>query len=305
MNISTFLKKSNITTKLCLICLLMLLYLIIRKNIIQPEKIEGYQNKSDNKIKYYNNDTLYDDFYVNIYDKLLFNDNKIRYEIKELAKLLDINKDSIMLDIGSGMGHHCKAFKDLKAKCIGVDKSPAVIKKAKKNYPDCKFIQGDINNMRLFDKEKFNILTCFYFTIYYIKDKKQFFKNCYYWLKHGGCLAIHLVDRDKFNPIIPAGDPLVIVSPQKHAKERINTSLVTFNNYKYKSKFIMKEKNDVLFKETFKFKDNSYRVNEHKMYMEHSKDILAIALDMGFTITAKLDLLLCNYDYQYIYILKK
>ena len=48
MNISTFLKKSNITTKLCLICLLMLLYLIIRKNIIQPEKIEGYQNKSDN-----------------------------------------------------------------------------------------------------------------------------------------------------------------------------------------------------------------------------------------------------------------
>ena len=67
----------------------------------------------------------------------------------------------------------------------------------------------------------------------------------------------------------------------------------------------MKKKNDVLFKETFKFKDNSYRVNEHKMYMEPSKEILSIALDMGFTIIAKLDLLLCSYDYQYIYILKK
>ncbi len=310
MSLSNFIKKANTKTKICLTLLLLLLFLNVKNGmLVDNTKIEGYKNKdkSKKKAKYYFNDTIYDDFYVNIYDKLLFNDNKIRYETKELIEIININNNSIILDIGCGLGHHCKVFKDNKAKCVGLDKSEAVIKRAKKNYPDCKFVKGDAKQMNLFDKEHFNVITTFYFSIYYFKDKHIFFKNCAYWLKPGGYLAIHLVDRDKFNPIIPAGDPLSIVSPQKYAKKRIDTSLVTFNNYKYKSQFLMNSKNkdNVTFKETFKFKDNTYRINEHKMYMEHSKQILSIAQKYGFSIIAKIDLLLCHYDYQYVYILQK
>ena len=309
MSLSKFLKKSNTKTRVCCMVLLLLLFVIIRNSTRRPLSIiEKYTNRSTKKAKYHTTiSTIYDTFYVNIYDNLLFSDNKIRYECKELIKIVNINKNTIVLDIGCALGHHCKVFKDQKAKSTGLDKSSAMIKKARSNYPTCLFVKGNMLNQKLFDRERFNLLTCFYFTVYYTRQKDLFFKNCYYWLKPGGYLAIHLVNRDKFNPIIPAGDPLVIVSPQKHAKERIVTSLVQFNGYKYKSKFITHstDKERVVFKETFKFKDNTYRINEHKLYMEETKDILEIALNNGFTILSKIDLMICGYDYQYIFVLQK
>ena len=45
---------------------------------------------------------------------MLFSDNKIRYECKELIKIVNINKNTIVLDIGCALGHHCKVFKDQK-----------------------------------------------------------------------------------------------------------------------------------------------------------------------------------------------
>ena len=36
----------------------------------------------------------------------------------------------------------------------------------------------------------------------------------------GGYLILHLVNRDKFDPILNAADPLHLVSAQKHAKEK-------------------------------------------------------------------------------------
>jgi ubiquinone/menaquinone biosynthesis C-methylase UbiE len=302
------LKKLSTHIKICFILILVLLLINIRYPFtINNYAIEGYQNKSKKRINYYYNFTIYDNFYINIYDKLLYNSSKLNYETKELIKIVNINKDTKLLDIGCCTGHHCKIFKDNKAKVIGLDKSKAAIKQAKKNYPKCKFVLGNTLNMDLFDKESFNVLTCFYFTLYYIKNKEQFFKNCYYWLKPGGYLAIHLVNRDKFNPIIPAGDPLFIVSPQKYAKKRITTSLVSFRTFKYKSKFIPNKVNKdiVYFKETFKFKDGSFRINEHKLFMNDSKQIISLAQKYGFTTIAKIDLLLCNYDYQYVYILQK
>ena len=41
------------------------------------------------------------------------------------------------------------------------------------------------------------------------------------WLMPGGYLIVHLVDRESFDPILPPGNPLYVVSPQKYAKERI------------------------------------------------------------------------------------
>ena len=61
-----------------------------------------------------------------------------------------------------------------------------------------------------------------YFTMYYVKNKIQLIKNCYNWLRPGGYFIVHLVNREMFDPIINAGDPLTMVSAQKYAKKRNN-----------------------------------------------------------------------------------
>ena len=83
-----------------------------------------------------------------------------------------------------------------------------------------------------------------------------------HWLKPGGFLALHLVNRDRFDPIIPAGNPFYIVSPQKYAKKRITNTIVHFDTVEYKSNFDIKnsvnsqDSPNAFLSETFKNKKN-------------------------------------------------
>ena len=122
----------------------------------------------------------------------------------------------------------------------------------------------------------------------------------------GGYLILHLVDREKFDPILPPGNPLYIVSPQKYAKERITHTKITFNNFVYTSNFNLEANKDVAtFEEKFKFNDGKVRKQEHLLYMEDSQDILTKAADAGFIVQGKIDLVSCAYPNQYMYILVK
>jgi SAM-dependent methyltransferase len=186
------------------------------------------------------------------------------------------------------------------------------VKKAKETYPDLKFQVADVLNKAIFPGEAFTHITCFYFTLYYIQNKAAFFENCMHWLQPGGFLAVHIVNRDKFDPILPAGNPFSIVSPQKYAKKRITTTTVKFDEFEYKSNFIMKDQiadntePNAIMKETFKTKKTGdVRENEHKLYMLTQAEILDIAKDAGFIIDSKIDLVDCQYDSQYVYVLQK
>ena len=50
---------------------------------------------------------------------------------------------------------------------------------------------------------------------------------------------LHLVDKDNFDPILPAGNPFTIVSPQKYADERITSTEIVFYDHNYKSESIL------------------------------------------------------------------
>ena len=65
----------------------------------------------------------------------------------------------------------------------------------------------------------FSTITCFYFTIYYIKDKNTFLQNCYNWLMPGGYLVLHLVNRDKFDPILNVAGPYILLVLKSMLKE--------------------------------------------------------------------------------------
>lgn len=277
------------------------------------QQVEGFEAPKTNEFKM--NDTvpeIYDDFYATIYDDLVFNKNKNDYEIGKWIEHTQPDKQSIVLDIGSGTGHHVSSLKAHGYNAVGIDISPSMVKKAKETYPDLKFQVADVLSSSIFPEESFTHITCFYFTLYYIRNKKLFFENCMRWLTPGGFLAIHVVNRDKFDPILPAGNPFSIVSPQKYAKKRITSTTVMFDEFEYKSNFDMKETvqdentANAIMKETFKNNKNGNVIqNEHQLYMSTQAEILDIAKDVGFIIDSKINLLDCQYDSQYVYVLQK
>ena len=181
-----------------------------------------------------------------------------------------------------------------------------MIMEAKQKYPNLTFKEGDATKMTLFPAQTFTHITCLYFTLYYIQNKRQFFKNCYTWLQPGGYLIVHLVDRNMFDPILNVSDPLFLVSAQKHAKKRITTSLVKFNGFQYKGEFKLNKEDDIaIFEETFKDKQGKVRKNEHLLYMPTQQQIIQLAQDVGFILEGKIDLVPVQYEYQNLYVLYK
>ena len=260
----------------------------------------------EENVVYKEGNDLYDDFYANIYDYLVFNSVKNNYEVGIIINNSAPTSKSVIADIGCGTGHHVA---DLTAKnftVIGIDISQAMIKEAKNKYPNSEFKLGNALDNSLFQQQYLTHILCLYFTVYYFKEKQQFFYNCMDWLMPGGFLIVHLVDREKFDPILPPGNPLYVVSPQKYAKERITKTKVTFNDFVYTSNFNFNKENDIsTFDEKFKFNDGKIRKQQQKLYMEDTATIVNIAQECGFILHGKLDMVKCAYDNQYLYIFVK
>ena len=296
--------------KILLFCLLFLM-LVVLFNRKKPLSIEGYEQqdkatKGENFILKEGND-IYDDFYISIYDDLFYSSMKDDYEIGQIISKTDATSESRILDIGSGTGHHVSKLGEQGFHAIGLDSSESMVKKAKETYPSSEFVTGDAMGALDFQYNYFTHILCMYFTVYHMKNKERFFTNVINWLMPGGYFILHLVDRDAFDPILPAGQGFLIVSPQKYAKKRITKTSVHFNDFVYSADFdLNSNKNIAVFNEKFKFKNGSrVRKNQHVLYMETADDILTIAQECGFIIDGKIDLLKCGYDSQFLFILRK
>ena len=196
---------------------------------------------------------------------------------------------------------------------------------ASERYPNCKFMQGDPLNFMNFASEYATAILLLDFAIYYIKDRRTLFYNCYHWLKPGGYLVIHLVNRHMFDPIVPAAKPFTLVSPQSVAKTRITTSDVVFHNFDYKSKFEFEDStnatnatnantnneiksrsgDNVTIIETMKDRRGKVRKNIRSLKMTGQNIIIGDAKDAGFSMLGQYDLVKSQREYQYIYILYK
>lgn len=297
---------SSIWLKIFFMTALVLILLKRYNEFNGDSRVEGFTQMKSYILK--ENDNLYDDFYVKHYDSYAYGSGKTDFEFDEICHTSKPNKKkSKILDVGCGTGNLVNKFVKKGYKVRGVDKSKSMIKKAKSKHPNCNFKVDDALDSITHEPNSYTHVLCTYFTIYYMKDKLKFFRNAYTWLKPKGTLTLHLVNRDKFSPIIDAAEMLLMVDPQKYAKKRITQSFLKFNDYSYKADFkLQKHKNTAVFEEKFKSdKSGNVRANQHTMYMERQKEILALAKSVGFILQGKIDMKACGFKHQYLYVLKK
>jgi len=255
------------------------------------------------------NSEIYDDFYANIYDRLMLPEKRVQFEIDQIIQMTEPNpKFSAILDIGSGTGELVNRLQKKGFDVYGIDLSQDMVDHSLKKNPDLKITCGDANSSMAFENGTFTHVLCLGLTIYQFPDKRQFFQNCYSWLKSGGYLVIHLVDRDHFDTIIPAGKPPLVDSPQKHSKQRITDTIIDFIDFHYKSVFQFKDSDKTaILKETFTDGiTKNVRQNELVLYMENVNDVLRIASAVGFLVKGQVNMLhAVGDDYQYIIVLER
>ena len=292
-------------------------------NTMYKSKSEGFEQESRFILK--QNDEVFDDpFYVGIYDELFYKKLYNSYEVGIILNEIHPTSKDVVVEIGSKTGSYTSALQQsCGCNVIGLDASKAMVEYASKRHPNCKFVQGDPLDFMSFSSEYATAILLLDFAIYYIKDRRTLFYNCYHWLKPGGYLVLHLVNRHMFDPIVPAAKPFTLVSPQSVAKKRITSSDVVFKDFDYKSKFEFgqekegeegqeqegknrdKASDSVTITETMKDRRGKVRKNVRSLRMSGQKIIIGEAKDSGFTMLGQYDLVKSQREYQYIYILYK
>ena len=296
--------NSNSMNSRLLQSLIVLAIVLIILNIYNRyfyKKLEGFIQSNKYILKEGTN--IYDEFYTQIYDDLMLPQNRVEYEILKIIEMTEPSKTySIFLDVGSGTGHSLNYLNKLGYQTYGIDKSKAMVGFSQAKFPDISVKCGDVKDPITFDRGTFTHILCTGMTIYEIENKWIFFQNSYFWLQANGYLIIHLVDKDKFNTIIPAGNPEVLDNPQKYSKTRITDTIVDFIDFKYKSSYDFSKSGSVIHKESFTdVKTQNVRENEKTLCMENIKDILLLATKYGFLTKGKVELKDKEGEYLYIF----
>lgn len=279
--------------------LFMLSLLLIVVVVFRPKVyIEGFKTEIKGYVEKTNED-LYDDFYSEIYDYLVFSNVRNQYELGIINQTKPTSQ-SIILDIGCGTGNVVHLLNEQGLNIVGVDESQSMINKTIEKYPHLKpkLVKGNVLQTHLFPLYRFTHVLCLYFTIYYLKNKSLFLENVYDWLKPGGVFILHLVNRDQFSPLLP-------MNTHKR-RENGKYSKIHFTQFDYESNFeLYKNANTGVFKERFRNKRGDTRKQQHTFYMEDQKTIITMAQKIGFIIESKINMEEIKYNHQYLYILKK
>lgn len=238
-------------------------------------------------------DVYADEFYVAIHDRLMLPQETIDDQVQKMvAMTFPSQRSSVFLDVGSGTGMLATRLANEGYSVYAVDKSQAMVDFAmggRDKEAKCKdtaksskptFKVGDILDPMLWEPGTFSHITCTGFTIYSFENKLQVLRNCLQWLQPGGYFIVHLVDKDQFESIIPAGRPRVMDWIQ--TPKRITETNIDFVDFEYTA--IYDFSNDpVTLRETFTDSlSKNVRQQEQIFYMNSVPEIIALAQSAGF-----------------------
>jgi ubiquinone/menaquinone biosynthesis C-methylase UbiE len=253
------------------------------------------------------NDGLYDKFYASVYDQLTQQQSrtaaKVALLFQEWEKKAWKAEQMSVLDAGCGTGVASAAFAKMKVKHIlALDKSEAMLDKAKfgnQKNPAVSYRLADLNNPSALSGGEVSHAACLYFTLYYLPDKDAFFRNMFLWVKPGGELAVEVVNKYKFDPMLESASPWAGFSLQKYTDKRITESSVTFDKFTYTGRFDLYDP-AADFTETFRFKDGQVRRQKHKLTMPTMEEIVKMGQAAGWTYVKYIDLVIVGFEYSYI-----
>ena len=276
--------------------------------------IPGAQKEDQGMVRYMGNSELYDKFYASIYEQITQGSVRTQAEVglilHEWTKRGDDLKNFEVLDIGCGTGIAVSALAKIGVKkVVGLDNSAAMLDQAKnttlplttltdEQKARIEWRKDDAMNPSACQGGEFTNVLMLYFTIYYFQDKETVFRNLFFWVKPGGRLTIHVVNKHKFDPMLESAAPWLGFSLQKYSDTRIQKSEVVFNKFRYVAEFDLQ---DPLaeFRETIRIKDGRVRRQKHTLKMEDMNEIVGMAKAAGWEYVGYTDLTPLSLEYMY------
>ncbi len=279
------------------------------------EEVPGATDEKAGIIKWLDNQTLYDSFYAGVYDQLTQGSVRTQAEVGLLATEWTKRGDELqnfeVLDAGCGTGIATLSFGKLGCKkVVGLDVSKGMLDQAKnvvlpqstltaEQKENVSFRQADLIDPSACAAGEFSHACLLYFTVYYFTDKEALFRNFHLWIRPGGKLAVHVVNKHKFDPMLESSAPWMGFSLQKYTKDRITKSEVSFNKFKYTGEFLLTDP-AAEFRETFRFADGKVRRQKHDFVMEDINTIVGFAKAAGWKYDGFVDCTKLSAEYFYI-----
>ena len=97
-------KMTNFGKILLFIAILLILIVFFKSVTVPHSTRENFEQRESFTFK--KGIDIYDDFYANVYDHLVYNNIKTDYEVGQIINTTTPSSQSIILDVGCGTGHH-------------------------------------------------------------------------------------------------------------------------------------------------------------------------------------------------------
>jgi 2-polyprenyl-3-methyl-5-hydroxy-6-metoxy-1,4-benzoquinol methylase len=299
---------------LAIVFLSLYLYRISESPYSKKNKaLEGFTQEQPYVLK--QNQNIYDDFYAEMYDGVHDRNKICQRELFQIVKMSEATTaNSVFLEVGSATGTVLNHLSNAGYTAYGIDKSDAMVTYTETMHPELNVKKADVLDPMTYENGLFTHVLCLNFMVYEFENKRQFFSNCYYWMKSNAYLIVHLVNPSKFSTkkylkfkglTSTLFDNLLPESSEEPRVIELNTE---FADCKYNEKYDFSKTTKIV---TFTqiFTDNitkNIRQNEQTLHMESIDEILDVAKKCGFIVHAKTSMKGCNGDdNQYLYVLER